>query len=179
MTKNVRDTFDDIYHAHKVLVYNLALSYLLVAEDAQEITQDVFVSVYQGLKSFKEQSSITTWVYRITINKSLDFLKAKQRKKRFGFFTSLFHPETNELKYDKPTFDHPGVQLENREAVERIFKCIHQLPDNQKTALLLSKIEDKTQAEIAEIMNLSAKAVESLIQRAKQNLSAKLSKSEG
>ncbi len=179
MTTNVRDTFDDIYHAHKVLVYNLALSYVLVAEDAQEITQDVFVSVYQGLKSFKEQSSITTWVYRITINKSLDFLKAKQRKKRFGFFTSLFHDDSSELKYDKPTFDHPGVQLENREAVERIFKCIHQLPDNQKTALLLSKIEDKTQAEIAEIMNLSAKAVESLIQRAKQNLSTSLSKSEG
>jgi RNA polymerase sigma-70 factor (ECF subfamily) len=173
------EKFEQLYHNHKNLVFNLALQYVQNYEDAQEITQDVFVSVYQSIEKFKEQSAVTTWIYRITINKSLDFIKTKQRKKRFGLITSLFQDDTNELKYDTPTFDHPGVQLENKEAIENIFEHINKLPDNQKTALLLSKIEHKTQTEIAEIMNLSTKAVESLIQRAKTNLSAKLSKSEG
>lgn len=67
-------------------------------------------------------------------------------------------------------FDHPGVLLESKEEIESIYQCINQLPDLQKTALILHKLEDKSQKEIAEIMNSTPKSVESLIQRAKQNL---------
>lgn len=172
-------TFEDIYHAHKKLVFNLALQYVQNYEDAEEITQDVFVSIHQSIDSFNEQAQLKTWVYRITINKSLDFVKAKQRKKRFGFLTSLFYNDSNDIKHDTPHFNHPGIQLEHKEALENLFIQINQLPDNQKTALILSKIEQKTQVEIAEVMNLSPKAVESLVQRAKTNLSKKLNTSEG
>ena len=71
-------------------MFNLALQYVQQTEDAQEITQDVFVAAHQALPGFKGQSTITTWLYRITINKSLDFLKARKRKKRFGIFAALF-----------------------------------------------------------------------------------------
>ncbi len=171
--------FEQIYHAHKRNVFNLALQYVQHLEEAEEITQDVFVSIHQSIDNFKEQSKLSTWIYRITINKSLDFIKAKKRKKRFGIFTSIFFENSNDVKHEKPTFDHPGVQLENKEALEKIFLQINQLPNNQKTALILSKIEQKPQAEIAEIMNLSVKAVESLLQRAKKTLSNKLNMSEG
>jgi RNA polymerase sigma factor (sigma-70 family) len=67
---------------HKDLVYNLALSYVQNSEDAEEITQDVFIAVYQSISSFKAQANIKTWIYRIAINKSLDFIKAKKRQKR-------------------------------------------------------------------------------------------------
>lgn len=172
-------SFEEIYHLHKRKVFNLALQYVQNTEDAEEITQDVFVSIHQSISGFKEQSLLSTWIYRITINKSLDFIKAKNRKKRFGFFTSLFFEDSGDVKHDKPTFNHPGVQLENKEALENIFKHINDLPDNQKTALILSKIEQKSQAETAEIMNMSVKAVESLVQRAKVNLSKKINDSEG
>jgi RNA polymerase sigma factor (sigma-70 family) len=171
--------FEDLYNSNKNLVYNLALQYVQNCEDAEEITQDVFVSVHKSLNSFKEQSKLSTWIHRITINKSLDFIKSRQRKKRFGIFYSLFSENSIEVKYEKPEFNHPGVQLENKEALQQLFKNINQLSDNQKTALILSKIEQKTQAEIAEIMNLSNKAVESLIQRAKTSLQKNITSQEG
>ncbi len=170
---------ESLYNQYKNLVYNLALQYVQNTEDAEEITQDVFVSIHQNKDSFKENSTISTWIYRITINKSLDFIKAKKRKKRFGFVTSLFYDNSNDIKYDVQQFNHPGVEMEQKETLASIFKHINDLPDNQKTALILMKIESKTQKEAAEIMNMSTKAVESLVQRAKTNLSNKLKQSEG
>jgi RNA polymerase sigma-70 factor (ECF subfamily) len=155
------------------MVFNLALSYVQNFNDAEEITQDVFLSVHQSISTFKAQSNIKTWIYRITINKSLDFLKAKMRQKRLSNFTSLFFENSSEIKHQDSDFNHPGVILEHKESIMHLFKIINQLPDNQKTVLILSKIEDKSQKEIAEIMKLSVKAVESLFQRAKNNIEKK------
>jgi RNA polymerase sigma-70 factor (ECF subfamily) len=171
--------FEELYNQHKNLVYNLALQYVQNTEDAEEITQDVFVSVYEKLDSFRQESKHSTWLYRITINKSLDFIKAKKRQKRFSFFTTLFHEETGEVKHQVSDFNHPGVLMEEKEQLRKLFSLINELPDNQKTALILMKIEEKSQAETGEIMNLSPKAVESLVQRAKSNLAKKLNHSEG
>jgi RNA polymerase sigma-70 factor (ECF subfamily) len=169
----------EIYELHKDTVYNLALHYVQNIEDAQEVTQDVFVSVHQSLNTFRETSELSTWIYRITINKCLDFIKAKQRKKRFAKLTSLFFDEGPEPKYHPPEHNHPGVQMEDKEALHNLFKLINVLPDNQKTALILHKIEQKSQAEVAAIMDISAKAVESLVQRAKGNLLKKIKPNEG
>jgi len=171
--------FEGIYEAHSSLVYNLALQYVQNIEDAQEITQDVFVAIHESLEDFNKQAQLSTWIYRIAINKSLDFIKFKKRKKRFGFINALFLEDSNELRHDIPTFDHPGVLLENKEATEVIFRYINALPEKQKTALILNKLEHKSQAEIAEIMNMSIKAIDSLIQRAKVNIQKKMELNEG
>jgi RNA polymerase sigma-70 factor (ECF subfamily) len=169
----------ELYNKFGKQVYNLSLQYVQNKEDAEEITQDVFVSIYESFSTFQEKSSLSTWVYRITINKSLDFIKAKNRKKRFAQFTSLFSKNNVSERHELTHFDHPGVALEQKEAIRTIFKIINSLPENQKTALILSKIEGKSQQEIAEIMQISAKAVESLVQRAKSNLLKNLPNSEG
>lgn len=161
--------FDDIYKEHKNLVYNLSLQYTQNMEEAEEITQDVFVTVHQKLHTFNNQSSIKTWIYRITINKSLDHLKAKKRKKRFGFLFSLSNEE-EQINTSISNFNHPGVLLEQQEATAAIFKCINQLPENQKNAIILLKIEHLPIVEVAAILNTSIKAVESLFQRGKKNL---------
>ncbi len=133
--------FEEIYHNHKVLVYNLALSYVHNQEDAQDIAQEVFVKVAQRHKSYNpEKSSLKTWIYQITINHCLDFVKAKKSKKRFGFLTGLFNPETNEPIAEASHFDHPGVALEDKEEVQRLFAIIDTLPDNQRTVLILTKL---------------------------------------
>jgi RNA polymerase sigma-70 factor (ECF subfamily) len=75
-----------------------------------------------------------------------------------------------EIKFEAAEFNHPGVVLEQKESLKRIFDAINSLKSNQKTAIILHKIEHLTQNQIAEIMEISPKAVESLIQRAKQNL---------
>jgi RNA polymerase sigma factor (sigma-70 family) len=161
-------------------VYNLALHYTQQTEDAQEITQDVFVTVYQSLNTFKGEASVSTWLYRITINKCLDFIKAKKRKKRFGFITSLFFDDSNDVKHDLADSNyHPGIQLEDKEALRTLFSYLNELPGNQKTALILHKIEQKSQIEVADIMDMSPKAIESLVQRAKNNLLKKMKENEG
>ena len=162
-------TFDEIYFEHHKMVFNLALHYVQNIEDAEEITQDVFVKVFDNLNTFKKQSSLKTWIYRMTINQSLDFIKAKKAQKR-NFLSSLFSINDSNFKFQPSNFNHPGIELEQKEACQKIFEAINQLSDNQKTALILLKIEDKSQAETAEIMNLNVKALESLFQRAKNNL---------
>jgi RNA polymerase sigma-70 factor (ECF subfamily) len=109
----------------------------------------------------------------------LILLKPKRLKKRFGFITSLFKSESNEPVEDIANFNHPGVAAEDKEALQEVFGFINELPQNQRTAFILARLEDKSQKEIAEIMNMTIKAVESLLQRAKQSLQKKLSSTEG
>jgi RNA polymerase sigma factor (sigma-70 family) len=166
-------TLELLYEKYARQVFNLALQYVQNESDAEEITQDVFLATHKSLDKFRNEANYSTWIYRITINKSLDFLKAKKRKKRFFWFTD----ELNEN--DSIEFNHPGVLMENQEETAFIFSCINELPDNQKTALILNKIEQLHIAEIAGIMEVSVKAVESLVQRAKANLSKKIEIGEG
>lgn len=162
-------TFEQLYSEHHKMVYNLALQYVQNIEDAEEITQDVFVKVHDNINSFKNQASLKTWIYRITINKSLDYIKAKNTQKR-SFISSMFSLNDENFKFQPSNFNHPGIELEQKESCQKIFDAINQLSDNHKTAIILLKIEDKSQAETAEIMNLNVKALESLFQRAKRNL---------
>jgi len=151
------------------MVFNLAVQYVQNIEDAEEITQDVFVKVYNNLHSFKNQANIKTWIFRITINQSLDFIKAKKAQKR-SFLSNIFSLNDEKYIFEPINFNHPGIELEQKESYQKIFDSINQLSDNQKTVIILLKIEDKSQAETAEIMNLNVKALESLFQRAKKNL---------
>lgn len=162
-------TFDAIYSEHQTMVFNLALQYVQNIEDAEEITQDVFVKVFDNLNSYKKQATLKTWIYRIAINQSLDFIKSKKAQKR-NFLSSIFSFSDDTFKVEPSNFNHPGIVLEQKEAYQKIFEAINQLPQNQKTVIILLKIEDKTQAEAAEIMDMNVKALESLFQRAKKKL---------
>ena len=162
--------FNQLYEEHRNLVFNLALQYVLRVEDAEEITQDVFVAVYQSLPSFRFDAKMSTWIYRITINKSLDFIKAQKRKKRFGIFYDLFTDNSPNEMRGMSNMNHPGVDLEQKEKFQQVYSAIQQLPDRQRTVLILNKFEQMSYQHIAEILEISAKAVDSLLQRAKQNL---------
>jgi RNA polymerase sigma factor (sigma-70 family) len=162
-------SFAQLYQLHHKMVYNIAMQYVQNVEDAEEITQDVFVKMSENMSLFRHEAAIETWIYRITINQSLDFIKARKSKKRWAFLTALSLNDADK-KIDIPHFEHPGVLLEQKEDLARVFAAINELPDNQKTALILLKITHKTQAETAEIMQISTKAVESLLQRAKAKL---------
>jgi RNA polymerase sigma-70 factor, ECF subfamily len=171
-------SFEELYEQYKTLVYNLCLNYLQHQQEAEEATQDIFIKIYLKMPGFQGNSSLKTWTYRIAINHCLDVLRARKRQKRVAFFMSFLEGK-NESAQDPPDFDHPGVLLEDREDLERLFQKINQLPEKQRTALLLKYIDDLPQREIAAIMQMSEKAVESLLQRAKQGLDKKLNSPEG
>jgi RNA polymerase sigma-70 factor (ECF subfamily) len=151
------------------MVYNTALGIVQKEEDADDITQDVFIQVYQSVSSFKGESKFSTWLYRIVISKALDHVKKKKRKKRFAFVQSIFGNYAEEDIYPEE-FNHPGVLMENKERAAELFKAMQQLPDNQRIAFTLHKLEAQKHQDIAAIMNLSVTATESLIARAKGNL---------
>jgi RNA polymerase sigma-70 factor, ECF subfamily len=165
-------SFESIYSEYKNLVFNVCLHYVFNREDAQDIAQEVFVKTHHHLHQYNpEAASLKTWIYRIAINQSLDFLKAKRTKKRFGFITSLFYPDSNEQIHDVV---HPDIAMEDKESLEELLVLIHSLPEKQKTAIILAKMEDRPQKEVAEIMEINRKAVESLTNRAKQSIGKKL-----
>jgi RNA polymerase sigma factor (sigma-70 family) len=167
-----KDEFKELYQRHARMVYNLCLNYLQAKEDAQEATQDVFIKVHERLAGFKGEASLTTWIYRIAINTCLDRLKARKRKKRslFGWLSL----SDEQVERSASAFDHPGVAMDDREELEKLFAAIDALPAQQRTALLLKTTEDLSQNAIAEVMGLSPKAVESLLSRARAALRARL-----
>ncbi len=175
-----KENFTQLYKEYKNLVYNLTLHYLQNKEEAEDITQEVFIKIYKNIHQYNNQSAtLKTWIYRITINTCLDFLKSKKTQKRFAFITLLFTVHSSTEIEISSSFYHPGITFENKQALQLLLQQIKQLPTQQQTALILAKIEDKSQQEVAEIMNISVKAVESLIQRAKNNLRKKITETEG
>jgi RNA polymerase sigma factor (sigma-70 family) len=165
-------SFQNVYNQYHILVYNVALHYVQNIEDAEEITQDVFIQVYGSLEKFQEKSTVKTWLYRITINKSIDFIKHKNSKKRFFIFGNKSQNENEYL--NSSNFEHPGILLENKENAAQLYAVINELSENQKTAFILAKIDGLSNPEIAAIMQLSVSSVESLIFRAKAALKEKL-----
>jgi RNA polymerase sigma-70 factor (ECF subfamily) len=121
------------------------------------------------VSSFKGESKFSTWLYRITLSKALDHEKKKKRKKRFAYVQALFGGG-NEEQLHPADFEHPGIALEKKESAAALFKALQQLPENQRIAFTLHKLEGQPYQEIAEIMNTTLYAVESLMGRAKGNL---------
>ncbi|MEO8720106.1 MAG: RNA polymerase sigma factor [Ginsengibacter sp.] len=164
-----RVAFKIIVESWQDMVYNTSIGLLQNAQDAEDTAQEVFIQVFESISSFKEESKFSTWIYRITVSKCLDYIRKKKRKKRFAFVQSLYGIN-NDLSIDPPDFFHPGIKIENKENAIVLFKAIDKLPTHQKTAFILNKIESLSYLEISEIMKSSESAVDSLLQRAKKNL---------
>ncbi len=165
--------FKTIVEQWKDLVYNTSLGIVQNETEAEDITQDVFIKVFENISSFKGESKFSTWLYRIATTTSLDHLRSKKRKKRFGFLFSLAGDENNESN-QIPDFHHPGVKLENKERAKVLFKAISSLPENQKAAYSLNKLEGLSYREISEVLKTTVSAVESLLSRANGNLRKQL-----
>ena len=176
IVKGNQQAFKEIYDIFHVKVFNTAMGYIQNNEEAEEVTQDVFVEIFRSAHKFKGNALVSTWIYRITVNKCLDFLRYKQRKKRAVWLKRFLGFSDNEQERDIPDFVHPGILLEQKENAQLLFKVIDTLAEKQKTAFILTYVEDLPQKEVAEIMEISVKAVESLLQRAKTNLRKKLDK---
>lgn len=165
--------FSELVRLWKDNIYNTALGIVQQEQDAADITQDVFLLAWRSIEGFKGNSGIGTWLYRITVNRSRDHLRKLERSRRFAWIRLAWgndgNPET-----DVPDFIHPGVQLEKKQEAAILFAAIRKLPAQQRIAYSLQKVEGLPVSEIAAILELSDGAVESLLQRAKNNLQKSL-----
>lgn len=163
--------FKLIVEQHQKLVFRTVMGFVHVKEDAEDLTQEVFIQAYQSLKHFEEKAEFATWLYRITVNTCLNHIKKNRFRKLFDFaeekWQTLFNQQDNQV--------NPEEQLIDQEMNNLVKKAINQLTEKQRTAFILSKYNDLPQKRIAEIMQLSEGAVEQHLQRAKTKLHKKLS----
>jgi RNA polymerase sigma-70 factor, ECF subfamily len=155
-------------YQHQVL--STCYQFLKNTEDAEDTAQEVFIEVYRSIHHFKEESSLKTWIYRISINKSLDTLRRKKRKKRISQLIpilSIGKAWTETIPDNSKTAQE---ELETAEKFKLLEYALQKLPEKQRIAITLSKYEELTSSEISNVMNISQGAVESLIHRAKQNI---------
>lgn len=174
MTFEEEKLFKKIYDDNIRRIYNLCYGYLRNVEDAEDITQEVFVKVYKNLKQFKGDSSLQTWVYRIAVNEVLDFIKHKRRKKRFGLVKQIISIEGESENFEIPSRENES--FEEFQKREVLLNAIRKLNSNQQRALILFYYGGFNHEEIAAIMKKTVSSVESLIFRAKKNLKTILHK---
>lgn len=166
-------TFTEIYEQNADMVLNLAYRMTGKEEAARDLTQDVFFKVYQKQDSFKEESKISTWIYRIAMNHILNYIK---REKKLSFF-DFSQPEigndlskSNELTYWETNFPQQADKiLEEHEKETIIRKMIDELAPKYKIPFLLFRYEEMSYQQIANELDLSLSAVETRIHRAKKN----------
>lgn len=155
-------------------VYNTCLGLLQNSEEAEEAAQDVFIEIYKSINKFRGDAKLSTWIYRIATTKSLERIRKRKTQKRFAFLQSLTGGDNDYENTQHATFDHPGVILENKEHAQTLFETIQELPESQRIAFTLHKVEGLPYQEIAEILETSISSVESLMFRARKNLQKKL-----
>lgn len=163
--------YGQLLDAFQQKVFATCLSFVPNKEDAEDLAQDVFVEVFNSIDKFKGDSKLSTWIYRITTNKCLEFIRKKNTKKRFAFLESI---TGRAVPIDKTNYfteiTHPGIVLEQKETSETLFLAINRLPEAQRIVFTLHKIDSKSYQEISEITQKSISSVESLMFRAKKNL---------
>lgn len=162
--------FQALVRKYQQPVFRTAMGFVHSKEDAEDITQDVFLQVYRSLSTFQGHSKFSTWLYRITLNTSINHVNKNKWRNFFTISSDVLMNIFNRSNEEK----NPQQQLEVNEREKMIRQAIDQLPEKQRTAFILSKYEELSQREIAEIMETTEGAVEQLLQRAKIFLRKKL-----
>jgi RNA polymerase sigma-70 factor (ECF subfamily) len=168
--------FRQLLERHQAQVFRTCIGFVHQKEDADDLTQEVFIQAYQSLASFKGDSEFSTWLYRITVNRALNYMRERQKKSIFDRLDSFFTGEKAVQSFSNGTTgENPEQQLIHNEEREMITKALDKLPEKQRMAIVLSKYDDMSQREIANVLNTTEGAVEALLQRAKTTLRKELS----
>lgn len=167
--------FKQLVEKYQQLVVNTCFGLVHNNEDAEDIAQDVFIEVHRSISNFRADSKISTWLYRIAVNRSLNFIRDNKRRKMAQSIEDAFSLGKEKLTNIYPgQTESPDAEFENSERADILHKAIDSLPKNQRVAFTLNKYDDLSYKEIAAVMETSISSVESLIHRAKKNLQKKL-----
>lgn len=175
LRQNDQHAFRLLLNQYRDKIFRVCYGLLNNVEDAEEIAQDVFVEVYRSVHKFKGESTLSTWLYRIAVNKSLNLIKKNKNKSWLILMDTLFPQGKTETLRSERANPGPQLILERRESEKKVEEILNRLPENQRIAFVLHKYEDLPHKEIAEIMKVSLPSVESLIFRAKDTLRKKYS----
>jgi RNA polymerase sigma-70 factor, ECF subfamily len=169
------DAFRLLVEKYQTKVKRTCMGFVHSADDADDIAQDVFIEVFLSATKFRSDSALSTWIYRIAVNKSLNFIRNKSKRKVISLFQSVTGDDKTAIRGLVSGKEYcPDNDLKNSEHAKVIENAMNKLAPKQKTAFILSKYDDLSYDKIAGIMGTSISSVESLIFRAKQNLQKNL-----
>ena len=159
------ESFESIYNAYSVFVYNVAFRVVHNVDEAQEVTQEVFLIVYRKLKSFKFKSSFKTWIYRITVNLAINYAKKRPKEQSRTF-------EYDDNKEFNKSIDSVSGKIEREQQEKVIATLLAALNPNQRACIVLRSLEGLSYQEIAESLNININTVRSRLKRAREILLA-------
>ena len=167
------DAFGAIVDEYQKNVYNLALRMTGNPEDAQDMSQEAFIKAFNSLASFRGDSKLSVWLYRIVSNVCLDFLRSRKRRQTVSL--NMDDGEGGSSELEIPDLSAmPEEELNRRLTREAVRKGLLSLPEDQREILLLREIEGLSYDEIAQALELEAGTVKSRIFRARKRLCAQL-----
>jgi len=161
--------FEDLVRQYQDRIINLAYHLLADREAARDIAQDVFVRAFHGLKKFRGEAELFTWLYRITVNLSLNYRRKRKWERLFSFTEPA---DTDRWQTDESS--RPDAMAERKEVHHLLQKALARLPEKQRALVLLQRWEGLSYKQIAEVTGLSLSAVESKLHRANKKLAVML-----
>ncbi|MCL4558264.1 MAG: RNA polymerase sigma factor [Deltaproteobacteria bacterium] len=153
-----RAAFDELYDRFSKKVYNYVLRFVGSVDVSEDITQEVFVKMYMAAKTYEPTAKFSTWLFTIATNLAINEHHKSKRVEPL---------EADSAHDDSPS---PDDRAALNDMEQSIMGCIQKLPVNQKTAILLRGYEGMNYADIARVLNISEKAVKSLLSRARGRL---------
>lgn len=168
------EAFRIIFKDNQKKVINTCYRIVNDIETAEDITQEVFIKVYSSIAQFRGESRLSTWIYRIAVTKSLDYLRLQKRKNRMAKLKYFSDGLEKQIDLEAPKEQQPDSIVDNSERMKALNDAMSKLPENQRIAFSLSKYDELSSREISEVLGTSVSAVESLIHRAKKNLEKRL-----
>ncbi|MBL7970384.1 MAG: sigma-70 family RNA polymerase sigma factor [Prolixibacteraceae bacterium] len=170
-----RKAFQVLVETYQRMVVNTCMGIVHNKVDAEDLAQDVFLEVFRTAENFRGDSKVSTWVYRIATNRSLNLIRKNKRKRFFQSIEETFSGGKNRgSEISDRRGDQPDQNITDQERSDLLHHAIDQLPEKQRIAFTLNKYEELPYQQIAEIMEISLASVESLIHRAKKNLQKQL-----
>ena len=161
--------FRTLVDRYQARVYRTVFSLLRNAEEAEDVSQEVFVEVYQTISRFRGEAGLSTWLYRLATSRALKNLRRARTKKRFAFLTSLLGFD-NEVLHEPPDHAHPLALLQGQQQLQLLLAHIARLPEQQQVAFTLRHEQELSYEQIAAVLETTVAAVESLLFRARQTL---------
>ena len=173
LKKGDRSAFNQLIDQYQTKVYNIAIGMLSDPEDALDASQEVFINVYKGISSFKENSSLSTWIYRVCANVCKDFLRKRMRRANV---ISLDAGDNEDEPLEIPDDAHTPEQISEKTELQHLVrKAMDSLSSEYKEVLVLCDIEGLSYDEIAQILKCPVGTIKSRINRARQALRKKIS----
>ncbi|MCB0324397.1 MAG: sigma-70 family RNA polymerase sigma factor [Bdellovibrionales bacterium] len=173
-TKGCTASFEELIGRYETKVHNLAMRLTRNAEDAEEVLQDVFVTVYRKIEGFEGKAKFSSWLYRITVNAAFMKLRKRKQDQSISLDDMLPHLQNKAITQRNAFGARSDSLALNNEIREALEGAIGKLPEDYRAVFVLRDIDGLSNKEVGEILDLSIPAVKSRLHRSRLMLRKRL-----